>query len=76
MSQDENHHSECTANVYIICLCLAFSSAELLERERERESELGVADLRQLERLVEVFEKSLVKLRKELGIVDIWIYLV
>ena len=74
MSQDENHHSECTANVYIICLCLAFSSAELLERERE--SELGVADLRQLERLVEVFEKSLVKLRKELGIVDIWIYLV
>ena len=43
------------------------------EIEREREPELGVArachmcgnsDLRQLERLVEVFEKSLVKLRK------------
>ena len=59
-----------------MCIYLVYVSpfAQLnLWRERERESELGVArachmcgnsDLRQLERLVEVFEKSLVKLRK------------
>ena len=62
-----------------LCLAFRSAELVGREREREREggrgreSELGFArachmcgnsDLRQLERLVEVFEKSLVKLRK------------